>query len=260
MQQHHAASIFAAGHERKLGYDVDRYQHAQAKHARPRHMQPVQGLVPTRVDLRDQCSPVADQYDLGSCTAFAVGKGLREYLQAKRGEKAVPLSALYLYYETRKLRGTVDIDSGATITDAMTALAKAGVAPAAAWPYEIMKFDQKPAASAYKAAKAYRVNTGVQLAGLEDVKSALARGQAVVFGMRVYNTFRDIGADGKMEMPQNGDIYVGGHAVCAVGYDNRKHVLIVKNSFGTGWGDEGYFYMPYDYVKPELVMDMWTAN
>ena len=53
---------------------------------------------------------------------------------------------------------------------------------------------------------------------------------------------------------------VGGHAIAIVGYDNQKRHLIVKNSFGTGWGDKGYFYMPYTYVTPELLMDIWTAS
>ena len=254
------ATVMVKGVQRKLGYDVKRYALKQAAMARPQNLAPVQGILPSVVDLRAKTSPVYDQYDLGACTAFAVGKGMREMLQIKRGEKQVPLSALYLYYETRKLRDSVDLDSGATITDAMKAIATAGAAPDQLWPYDTMVFDQKPTAAAYKAAKAFTLTTGVQLAGLEDIKKVVAKGQPVVFGMKVYNTFRDIGADGKLALPQNGDIYVGGHAVTVVGYDNKKKALIVRNSWGTEWGDKGYFYMPYAYVTPENVMDIWTAQ
>ena len=253
------ATVFVAGKQRKLGYDVNRYLRKQAPQARPQRL-PLQGILPAKVDLRDLCSPVVDQWDLGACTAFAVAKGMREMLQAKRGETRTPLSALYLYYETRKLRGTVDMDSGATITDTMTAIAKSGVAPEAAWPYDPMVFDQKPPALAYQGAGAHKLTTGLQLAGLEDIKKSLAKGQPVAFGFKVYKPFRDIGPDGKFEMPQNGDVFVGGHAVAVVGYDNQKRVLIVRNSWGTEWGDKGYFYMPYDYVTPEYVMDIWTAK
>jgi C1A family cysteine protease len=184
---------------------------------------------------------------------------MREYYQIKRAERQVPLSALYQYYQTRAIRGSIDTDSGATITDAMKA-ATAGIAPEAAWPYDEMVFDQKPVAAAYKAAPEFKLAKTVQLAGLSDIKKVLAKGQPVVFGMRIYNYFQNIGADGKLAMPQDGDILVGGHAVCVVGYDNKKKVLIVRNSWGTGWGDHGYFYMPYAYLTPENVMDIWTAQ
>jgi C1A family cysteine protease len=253
------ATLFAAGQKRNLGFDLDRAKQ-QAPHAKLRKLPPVQGLMPTRVDLRANCSPVYDQQDLGSCTAFAVAKGAREYLQRARGEKAVPLSALYVYYETRKLRNAVNLDSGATITDAMKALATAGAAPDALWGYDTNLFTQKPPAAAYKAAAEWKLTTGVQLAGPEEMKKAILRKQPVVFGMRIYKQFRDVGPDGMLPVPQNGDVMVGGHAVVAVGYDNKKRVFIVKNSFGTGWGDQGYFYLPYEYVTPENVMDIWTAS
>lgn len=247
------------GKERKLGFDFDRYAKDQAHKARPTVLPPVQGPVPTVVDLRPVCSPVVDQGDLGACTAFAVGSGLREYLLNKHAEKYSQLSPLFLYYEIRRMRNTIPLDSGATLTDAMTALKSAGIATEASWPYDPLRFDVKPPSAAYKTAKAYKL-AGTELKGLEDVKKALVKKQPVVFGMRIFHRFRDLGPDGKLELPQEGDIYVGGHAVCVVGYDNQKRVLIIRNSWGPNWGDHGYFYMPYAYMTPENVLDIWTAS
>jgi C1A family cysteine protease len=255
----HTHTVFAAGKPRKLGFDMNRYLLKQAPMAHPQTLPPVQGMAPSKVDLREKCSPVYDQEDLGSCTAFAVAKGMREYLQVKHGERQAPLSALYQYYETRKIRGSVDQDSGATITDAIKA-ASAGVAPEQAWPYDTLQFDKQPPAAAYKAAGEFKLAKSVQLAGLEDIKKVLAKGQPVVFGMKIYSYFQNIGPSGELKLPQEGDVFVGGHAVCVVGYDNKKKVLIVRNSFGSEWGDHGYFYMPYAYVTPENVMDIWTAQ
>ncbi len=255
----HTATIFAGGQVRKGGFDLDRARQQQ-RTANPKALPPVQGLLPAKVDLRANCSPIADQGELGSCTAFAVGNGAREYIARVRGEKAVPLSPLFLYYETRKLRNTVEQDSGATITDTMKAIANAGIAPEAAWPYEVGVFTQKPPQAAYKAAQPWKLTTGQQLAGLEDIKKVVARKQPVVLGMVMYKSFRDVGPDGMLPMPQNGDIMISGHAVTVVGYDNKKKALIVRNSMGTAWGDKGYFYMPYAYVTPENVMDIWTAS
>jgi C1A family cysteine protease len=255
-----APTVMAAGKVRKLGFDLTRYTRLQAPSARLTQLPATQGMAPSKVDLRADASPIYDQQDLGSCTAFAVGKGMREYLQVRNNEARTPLSALFLYYETRRLRNTTDTDSGATITDAMKAIATQGVAPEATWGYDIAKFAVKPSTAAYAAAKANKLGTGIQLAGLEDVKKALARKQPVVLGMRIYNNFRDVGKDGKLAVPQQGDILVGGHAVTVLGFDNKAKVLIVKNSFGTEWGDKGYFYMPYAYFTPENVMDIWTAS
>jgi hypothetical protein len=65
-------TVMAAGHQRKLGFDLNRYQLKQAPLAHPVSLPETQAPQPAAVDLRASCSPVFDQLDLGSCTAFAV--------------------------------------------------------------------------------------------------------------------------------------------------------------------------------------------
>ncbi len=66
---------------------------------------------------------------------------------------------------------------------------------------------------------------------------------------------------GNMPMPKSGENPIGGHAVLAVGYDNEDRVFIVRNSWGEGWGDAGYFYMPYAYLLDDnLSDDLWTIR
>ena len=64
-----------------------------------------------------------------------------------------------------------------------------------------------------------------------------------------------------MPVPAAGESVLGGHAVCAVGYDDAKQCLIVRNSWGADWGDHGYFYMPYAFASDAAndAMDWWTA-
>lgn len=254
-----AGTITVQGVERKLGFDADRYQRVLAKKAKPVRM-PRQGLLPTAVDLRDKQAPVYDQGKLGSCTAFAMTKGLREYKQRQNNERVVPLSALFSYYETRARLGSVGEDSGGTITDGMIALKEVGAAPESTWPYEIAKFTIKPPAEAYSQAKEFKLNNITQLAGLDDVKASLAAGNPVAFGFIVYEKFMKIGADGKMPMPGMFEKRLGGHAVLAVGYDDSQKSLIVRNSWSPKWADNGYFYMPYDFAKSGKAMDWWTAK
>ncbi len=53
--------------------------------------------------------------------------------------------------------------------------------------------------------------------------------------------------------------YLGGHAVLAMGYDDEKKLIKFRNSWGSAWGDKGYFYTPYDFVT-EYASDMWTCT
>jgi C1A family cysteine protease len=258
-------TIMAAGVERKLGFDWDQYQKEYAPKAHPVHLAR-QALLPSSVDLRKDCPPVYDQGHLGSCTAFACAKGLRESLQRQEGTAQVPLSALFQYYETRAsvpVIGWILVkqDSGGTISGAINVIAKTGAAPETAWPYDISKFTQKPPAEAYSAAGANKFKSTKQLGGLDDVKTSLAGGHMVAFGFRVYESFKKIGADGVMPVPGAGEKLLGGHAILAVGYDDAKKALIVRNSWSSQWGDHGYFYMPYQVAGDSgTSTDFWTAE
>jgi C1A family cysteine protease len=252
------ATVTINGVTRKLGYDWTRYQQTLKKKAKPQRIR--QGLRPAKMDLRADQAPVYDQGQLGACTAFAMSKGLREHMQRKNGERQVALSALFGYYETRARLGSINEDSGGTITDGMAVLKTVGAAPDDTWTYDIAKFKIKPPADSYKAAGEFKVKSVTQLAGLDDVKASLAKGNSVAFGFLVYKSMMKTGADGKMPMPAANEKVLGGHAVLAVGYDDTAKALIVRNSWGEKFGDKGYFYMPYEFVTEENTADFWTAE
>jgi C1A family cysteine protease len=260
-----AQGFTAAGVERKFGYDWQSYQRDFAPKARFTKVM-TRGARPASADLRADCPPVYDQGKLGSCTAFACAKGLREMLQKQEGTRIAPLSALFQYYETRAsvpVLGWILVkqDCGGTISGATGVIAKQGATPEENWPYDIAKFAQKPPAIAYSTAGEFKFKATRQINGLEDVKNSLANGRAVAFGFKVYESFRKVGADGMMPIPAPGEQMLGGHAVLAVGYDDAKQVLIVRNSWSAKWGDEGYFYMPYRIAADSgTTMDFWSAD
>jgi C1A family cysteine protease len=117
------------------------------------------GAIPPAIDLRNLCSPVRDQGQQGSCTGFALGTGLREFLEIKSGNPTpmVVLSPAFIYYEERKIEGTVNQGSGAYIRDGMKVLASIGVCPEADFPYNEEIFTQAPPAQAYESAKAFTI-------------------------------------------------------------------------------------------------------
>lgn len=227
-------------------------------------------LVP-RVDLRDWFSPVEDQGNLGSCTANA-GVALVEYFQKRAFGEYLDGSRLFLYKVTRELDGSTG-DTGAYLRTTMKALALFGVVPEKHWPYQVSKFDNEPPAFCYsfagnyKATKYYRLDPYGKSPQdtLTSIKQNLAGQLPCMFGFTVYSSIPPL-SDGKGEipMPSPGDKVEGGHAIVAAGYDDNKKIgkstgaLLIRNSWGTKWGDKGYGWLPFDYVLSGLAVDFWT--
>jgi C1A family cysteine protease len=96
-----------------------------------------------------------------------------------------------------------------------------------------------------------------------QLRGCLAAGYPFVFGFTVYESFLSdqVRTSGQVLMPGGGEAPVGGHAVLAVGYNDGAQVFIVRNSWGSGWGQQGYCRMPYAYlIDPTLASDFWTIR
>ncbi len=219
---------------------------------------PIRAL-PKKVDLRSNCSPVEDQGDLGSCTANALA-GALEYNEIKNKTTFADMSRLFIYYNERVIEHSVNTDSGAMLRDGIKTLADKGCCTEPLWPYDISKFTTPPPQACYddavqrKIVSYYRINT------LNSMKSCLAGGEPFVFGFAVYASFESatVANTGVVPMPNRREKYLGGHAVLAVGYDDSTQRMLVKNSWGTNWGMDGYFTMPYSYISSKnLADDMW---
>jgi C1A family cysteine protease len=219
--------------------------------------------LPGLVSLISLCPPVYDQGQLGSCSANAWCADV-EFETIKQGKPTVMPSRLFVYYNERLLEGTVKYDAGAYLRDGIKTLIKQGVCPETEWPYNIKKFKSKPTKKCYKDALKEQAIKYMALVNTPDqLKGCLASGYPFVFGFTVYSSFMsdEVAATGMMPMPQPDDSVEGGHAVMCVGYDEAKQVYIVRNSWGTAWGDQGYFYMPYDYMHNQnLCADFWTIR
>ena len=218
--------------------------------------------LPIKVDLRPLCSPVDDQGNIGSCTGHAI-VGAMEYLENKQSESFADFSRLFVYYNERLMEGTVEHDAGARIRDGIKVVANTGCCIEGLWPYEVSKYKDKPTQDAYDNAANHKILEYRRVTSFDDLKAALAEDNPVVFGFTVYESFMSqaVAKTGLMPMPGRNERSEGGHAVCAVGYDDETKTVTVRNSWGPNWGDHGYFHMPYAYISNyNLCDDFWVIK
>jgi C1A family cysteine protease len=225
---------------------------------------PVLLKLPPRMDLRPRCPPIFDQGALGSCTANAIGNAYRFDLLKQRGSKRFVPSRLFIYYNERLLEGTVAMDAGAMLRDGIKTLAKQGVCAERTWPYNAARFADRPTPTAYREGLSHQALSYQRL--VQDawqMKGCIASGFPFVFGFSVYESFESpaVARTGQMPMPGPAERMIGGHAVLAVGYDDRSARFTCMNSWSVQWGDKGFFYMPYEYLTtPQLAQDLWTVR
>ena len=234
--------------------------------------------LPTKVSLKEWFSPIEDQGPLGSCTANA-GVAIVEYFERKAFGKHIDASRLFLYKATRNLMKETG-DTGAFLRSTMGALVLFGVPPEEYWPYDILNFDVEPSAFCYAFAQSYQPLSYYRLDPpdvtkkdlLARIKTNLAAGFPSMFGFTVYSSIEQSnGNGGEIPYPGRGDKMEGGHAIVAMGYDDNKKIqnkttgakatkgaLQIRNSWGTHWGEDGYGWLPYDYVLKGLADDWWS--
>lgn len=234
--------------------------------------------LPEKVDLGKWITTVKDQGKLGSCTAHAA-TSMVEYYQEKAFGKSILGSRRFVYKVTRWLIGVDHGDTGAYLRSTMGALVLFGVPPEQYFKYSIKGFDKAPGPFIYGLADNWEALTyfshdPVKLdkkgsAVLYSVKKYLAAGMPSMFGFYVFENYKD-GGGGKIPYPNKKDACIGGHAVLAVGYDDNlvikdektratsKGAIKFLNSWGRGWGEAGYGWLPYAYTEDKLALDFWS--
>ncbi len=241
------------------------------------HHDEVRGLIrhvdrlaiqPDYVDWREFCEGVDDQSHHNSSSSNAC-VGLLQYYERRASGQIIEPSRMFVYKSARRLLNWSG-DSGASLRTTWKAIVRFGTATEQIWPFEAQRLDVEPDALAYFFNKQFDSIRYVRLDAADNsgkdtlraVKAFLAAGFACVFGFPVYNS---ICQEPDIDFPSAYDAVIGGQAVMAVGYDdNRRHrsakgALLVKNSWGKDWGESGYGWLPYDYVRQRLAADFWIT-
>ena len=214
------------------------------------------------VDLRGKFGPVWEQGDLNSCACCATVSAV-EYLFAQREGKWLMMSPLFVYYNARKLGGTEMVNAPLLAAHAPAALLAWGVCDDESWPYDINRFNQEPPMDAYRKASLLQAVQFARLGSTEELRASLSAGIPAMFGSDIpkgyYQEAAKTGA-----MPELGKVEGGersGHAMLAVGYDDRARHFIVRNSLGERFGNKGYLTVPYSlFDKHVWSDDIWAVG
>lgn len=210
------------------------------------------------VDLREWDTIVESQESLGSCSSNALTNAYELSVNREYPEYFKHLSRLFIYYNTRSEYGDIQKDDGMYLRDGLKSLAKFGVCSEELWPYELEKFDDRPTDECYEDAKKRKILKYQKIISTYYITEVLNNNKSVVFAMEIYDSFMELNERiSTVSFPGRKEKSMGGHAMCMVGYDLNKRLFLAKNSFGSNWGDKGYCWIPFDYIKQEGY-DIWT--
>lgn len=235
--------------------------------------------LPSEINNTRFCSPMHNQGTQGSCTAQSA-VSLFEYMERKSGNNVhIDGSRAFVYYNSRVYAGfNTNSDTGSYIRSTIKSIVMNGIAEEVYFPYNPSDWKTKPAESVYrnalnfKATKYVRLDDGSQ--GLiERMKSFVNNGYAINFGFAVYQCIDDITSKiPVLPFPSRTEKLKGGHAVIIVGYDDAAPsynyrdknkttgAFLCQNSWGSAWGNKGFFYIPYKYFETQLALDVWTVT
>lgn len=212
--------------------------------------------VATSIDLRKNFPAVRDQGDMGACSAFAL-VGIFEYILKKNGQADIDLSEQFVYYNVRKKEGASRVDAGSSFYNIVQSLKIDGVCLEHLFPYNPDNLSQEPPIEAIDDAQMRKVVVAKNVKkSLHDIKSAVFEGYPVAISLKIFNSFHP--RNGFIRIPSGMEIQgeqSGNHAMIICGYNDEARVFVVRNSWGSEFGDKGYCYIPYGYIENEALLN-----
>jgi C1A family cysteine protease len=214
---------------------------------------------PAAIDWRNSggtnfVGPVRDQKNCGSCVAFGVIATVEAAIRVKAGaaDLAVDLSEAHLFYCHGGADGR-NCGNGWWPNRALDAFKSIGVVDENCFPYT-------PGDQACRTCDDWRdrltkITDFKSLTSVADMKAAIATTGPLVSCFAVYDDFP---AYNSGVYHRTSNTRLGGHCICIVGYDDAQKCWIAKNSWGSDWGESGFFRIGYGEVGIDF--EMWSVE
>lgn len=211
--------------------------------------------LPVKRDCREFMGPVRNQGTEGVCGGFAAA-GMKEWQEWAEYLAFIQLSPRYIYERSREIepiRG-----EGTTLRALMKALHQYGISRETLWPY---KAQQRgiPAPGADKDAQGYRIKAYAKLYTINDILQSLMINGPGCLGLYITPEWDNVPLSGIIKTPTHNSPRRGGHAVCYCGFDRRKELILIKNSWDLGWANSGYAWISFGLVESQLI-SAWSAT
>ena len=220
-------------------------------------------VIPAHRDDRASMPPVYNQKNTNSCTGQGTA-GALQYMRRKQGLEDFIPSRMFIYYNGRAMDGSQGFDGGSQVRNVIKSVATSGACSETDWTFDTSHINSRPTDKCYTDAKTDLVTSYAAVPqDIDAIRACLAHDIPIVFGFSIYSQFESdaMAQSGMLEMPGTFSIQLGGHCVVACGYSDKSKVVICRNSYGSDWGDKGYFYVPYSYVcNPGLAADFWQID
>ena len=223
----------------------------------------MRGRLPQFVDLISFSPTPGHQGAQGSCVGWAVGYALKTYQEALEFNIASPqpwdhFSPAFVF---NSIKQGDDCNAGSRISDALEFVANTGAVRMNDFPYEegqcLPPVEDMSSIARDYAIKSYR---RLQKEGmLFAIREALSNEKPVVIAMRVFPSFEAWEGGGNYRHDPEAEFQVDFHAVTVVGYDDERRALKIINSWGTEWGDEGFFWMDYRAAR-NLIAEAYVTT
>ncbi len=201
-------------------------------------------------DLRPRFGDARDQSPRATCLAFAAS----DAHAAVRAGGWQPLSAEWAYYHALKRDGGV-VGCGTRLGAMQHALHIDGQPVEEDWPYiarEILPHDTWSPPSGVSSL--YFRQSANANASFADICSELDKANPVIVVMTLSRTFDFEWDDEFVVDADEPTVPDRVHAVVAVGHGTRgtDKLILVRNSWGTSWGDSGHAWISERYLTPRL--------
>ncbi len=216
------------------------------------------GDLPSSVDLSDYFPPIGDQGAYGTCVAWATGYNHKSFLEAWDDNRRTSFSSSqmfspkYLFWSIPSSQKGADCN-GTGFEPAYDVMIANGIANMATTPYtNLGDCSNLPSSTENTNAANYKIESYRQVnVEIKTLKQYLAQGRALSFGAKLGENF--MAWNSADVLYDDTDTYNGQHAYHAMtlcGYDDSKGnngAFRVVNTWGTGWGDDGYIWVDYNF-------------